>query len=261
MTLSVTVLGCGSSGGSPVPGVGWGKCDPDNDKNTRLRPSIMVNSSDGTQILIDTSPDLRQQLLNADITSLDGIIYSHAHADHLHGIDDIRGLNRAMDRVITGYADINTIKQIKQRFDYVLAPLPKGATRYFKPTLDMQEIRVGEPFNVKSINILPIDQDHGYSHTLGFRIGRFAYSTDLMDMCSDSFEALKGIDTWMLGVFTDLPHPTHLHLAKALDWIKMVNPRRTVLTHLGPDLDYQTVSDSLPVGVELAYDGLQFTVE
>jgi len=260
MTLSVTILGCGSSGGSPIPGIGWGRCDPDNVKNRRLRPSIMVQAN-GTQILFDTSPDLRQQLLNANITALDAIVYSHAHADHLHGIDDIRGLNRAMDRVITGYADKNTIKQIRQRFDYVLAPLPKGATRYFKPTLDMQEIRVGEKFSIRSIDILPIDQDHGYSHTLGFRMGDFAYSTDLMDMCSDSFEALKGIDTWMLGVFTDHPHPTHLHLSKALEWIKVIKPRRTVLTHLGPDLDFQTVSDGLPGGVELAYDGLQLIVE
>ena len=260
MTLTVTVLGCGSSGGSPIPGVGWGKCDADEPRNRRLRPSLLVEQNGGARVLFDTSPDLRQQLLTADITALDGVVFSHAHADHLHGIDDLRGLNRAMDSAIKGYADKTTLDHIAHRFEYVLSPLPEGATRYFKPTLEMQEIRVGEPFSVGGLDILPLDQDHGYSRTLGFRIGGFAYSTDLKDMPPDSFDALKGIDTWVLGVFTDYPHPTHLHLEKALDWINVIKPRRTLLTHLGPDLDYRTVSDGLPVGVELAYDGRVITL-
>ena len=257
--MRVTVLGCGHSGGTPLIGKGWGACDADNPRNRRLRPSILVEEA-GTSFLVDTSPDLRQQLLNTGTERLDAVLYTHAHGDHLHGIDDLRAINRAMKRPIDTYADAATWEVISKRFSYVLEPLDKDSGIYYKPALTVHEIAPGDAFDVGGVSITSFDQDHGYMRTIGYRMGQVAYSTDVVALPQSAFEALEGVEVWIIGVLSDRPFPTHAHVDKALDWIGKVGPQRAVLTHLGPDLDYGTLRRRLPAEVVPAYDGMVIEV-
>ena len=254
--MRVTVLGCGSSTGTPSVDWGWGKCDPDNPKNTRLRPSILVEDGKKSRVLVDTSPDLRAQLLRHDIKSLDAVLLTHSHSDHLHGIDDIRSINRIMKASLPLYSDEKTLKTVATRFPYVLEPLAEDSTHYYKATLEPHEITPGNEFMAGNMAIRAIAQDHGFMDTLGFRFGDFAYSTDLIAMEEESFDLLSGTKVWMLGVFTDKPHPTHLDVDRALEWIDRIGPNRAILTHLGTGLDYEQLSKKLPDGVEVAFDGM-----
>jgi len=257
--VRITVLGCGSSTGTPSVEAGWGKCDPTNPKNRRTRPSILVEDS-GQTVLVDTSPDLREQLLRHEIRHLDAVIYTHAHSDHLHGIDDLRGVNRLMNAAIPAYADDVTIKSIRDRFGYVLAPLAPEATMFYKSTLVAHEFAHGDTFvagdDVGGLSVTAIEQDHAYINTFGLRFGDFAYSTDLIAMHEDGFDMLQGIKVWMLGTFTDKPHPTHLDVDRALEWCERVKPERAYLTHLSYGLDYETLQARLPDNVFVAYDGM-----
>jgi len=258
--VRITVLGSGSSTGTPSIEAGWGACNPNNPRNRRLRPSVLVENH-GTCVLIDTSPDLREQLLTADIQHLDGVLYTHAHSDHLHGIDDLRGINRRMKSAIPVYADAVTLKSIKDRFGYVFEPMAEDATVYYKPTLEPQvEIHHGKIFQVGDFSVTAIEQDHGYLKTTGFRIDDFAYSTDLITMHEDGFHLLKDLKVWMLGTFSDHPHPTHLDVDQALAWIERVRPERAYLTHLSFGLDYETLQAKLPANVFAAYDGLVINI-
>lgn len=253
--MKVTVLGCGSSAGTPSVEAGWGKCDPNNPKNRRTRPSILVEDGD-KRVLVDTSPDLREQLLRHDIQRLDAVVYTHAHSDHLHGIDDLRGINRLMNASIPVYADENTISSIRERFGYVLQPLAPEATMFYKSTLVPNQIAHGQSFRAGGITTTAIEQDHGFMNTMGYRFRDFAYSTDLIAMHEDAFEMLEGIKVWMLGTFTDKPHPTHLDVDRALEWCERVQPERVYLTHLSFGLDYNTLQSRLPSNVFVAYDGM-----
>jgi len=258
--MKVTIMGAGGSAGVPVPGTGWGKCDPSNPKNNRTRPSVLFETN-GKCLLVDTSPDLRAQLLSAEVSHLDGVIYTHAHADHLHGIDDLRGINRAMARAIPVYADALTLENIERRFEYVLKPLPEWSDGYyFKPTLEPHLITAGEKIDVAGVSVATFDQDHGYSRTIGLRIGNVGYTTDLVHLPEFGFEALEGVHTWIIGVFTDREHPTHVNVENALRWVERVEPEHAVLTHLGPDLDFGALTKILPRGVEAAYDGMVIDV-
>ncbi|MBT3237689.1 MAG: MBL fold metallo-hydrolase [Rhodospirillaceae bacterium] len=253
--MKVTILGCGGSSGTPAVGYGWGGCNPENPKNRRLRPSILVEHGD-TTILVDTSPDLRQQLLNADISRLDAVLLTHFHADHLHGIDDLRPINRAMNATLDLYADVATIEAVNQRFGYVFEPLAENATMYYKPTLVPETIGDGDRLSIGGIDIDVFVQEHGYCQTLGFRFGDIAYSTDVVELPDHAFQVLDGVHTWIIGTLVDKPHETHAHVDKALQWIERVRPKRAVLTHLGLGLDYDELSERLPDSVEAAYDGL-----
>ena len=257
--MRITVLGCGSSTGTPSVEAGWGKCDPSNPKNRRTRPSIMVQG-DEKQVLVDTSPDLREQLLRHDIKHLDAVVYTHAHSDHLHGIDDLRGINRLMCAAIPAYADAATIQAIRDRFGYVLEPLAADSTMYYKSTLVPHEFCHGDTFDAGGLDVTAIEQDHAYMNTFGLRFGDFAYSTDLIAMHEDGFDLLKGIKVWMLGTFTDKPHPTHLDVDRALEWCERVRPERVYLSHLSYGLDYDTLQKRLPKNVFVAYDGLKIEV-
>ncbi len=257
--MKVTVLGSGSSGGVPSVGIGWGACNPNNPKNRRMRPSVLVEVA-GKILLIDTSPDLRAQLLGADITHLDGVLYTHAHADHLNGIDDLRGINRAMGAPIKIYCDAATNLALEERFGYVFQPLREGATYYYKPVLNPTIISAGDVFEVAGVRMSVFDQDHGFSRTLGYRIGNFGYSTDVVELPNAGFEALLGVDTWLIGCFTDRQHLTHAHVSKVLRWIERVSPRQAILTHLGPDLDFDKLTEILPVGVSVAFDGMEIQI-
>ncbi len=259
--MRVTMLGTGPSSGVPRVGNSWGQCDPNEPRNRRRRASILAEIGD-VSILFDSSPDCRAQLLDAKVDRLDAVVYTHAHADHSHGIDDLRWINWSMKAALPAYGDAATLKTLHERFGYVFEPLrppPKGQpVRFYKPVLVPREI--DGDFDINGVCLKPFEQDHGFSTTLGFRIGNFAYSTDVVRLDEAAFEALAGIDTWIVDAFHRRPHPTHAHLDLTLQWIARVKPRRAVLCHMGTHLDYQALCDELPAGVEAGYDGLVLEV-
>jgi phosphoribosyl 1,2-cyclic phosphate phosphodiesterase len=250
--MKVTVLGSGASTGVPTIGPNWGACDPTDPRNRRRRVSLLVENGD-VAILVDTSPDLREQLIDARVRRLDAVLMTHAHADHLHGIDDIRQLNRLMKAAIPLWADGKTLGEIRRRFGYALEP-PAEPGQFYKPTLEAHEI-VG-PFAVCSVPVVPFAQNHGFSTTLGFRIGGMAYSTDVTELDENAFAAIAGIELWIVDCMRKAPHPTHSHLQKTLAWIERVRPQRAILTHMDHSLDYRTLAAELPPGVEPGRDGL-----
>lgn len=255
--MKVTILGCGPSSGVPRIGNVWGACDPAEPRNRRTRASILVEQEDAA-ILVDTSPDMRSQLLDAGVTKIDAIIWTHTHGDHLNGIDDVRSLNRVMDRPIDAYALPQTLADITKRFGHVFEPVVPGRG-YYKPTLIAHDATA--PFMVGTMLITPFEQDHGHSTTLGMRFGKAAYSTDVVRLSDQALDLLIGVDVWIVDCFTDEPHPTHAHLAQVLAWRDRVRPKRMILTHMDIGLDYQNLKARLPVGVEPAYDGMSIAVD
>jgi phosphoribosyl 1,2-cyclic phosphate phosphodiesterase len=248
--MEVTILGCGTSGGVPRIGNDWGACDPNEPKNRRRRCSILVRNND-TQVLVDTSPDLRQQLLDADVDRLDAVVWTHEHADQCHGIDELRVLairNRAR---VNAWGDDHTLSILKYRFDYCFEQL--NGNPY--PAI-LSENLIDGPFTIGDIDFIPFEQDHGSITSLGFRMGPIGYSNDLVNLNDEGFEILKGVDTWIVDAMRYTPHPTHVNLETALKWIERLKPRRAVLTNMHVDLDYQTLVKDLPEGVEPAYDGM-----
>ncbi|GFE52404.1 phosphoribosyl 1,2-cyclic phosphodiesterase [Roseobacter cerasinus] len=260
-TLRATVLGCGSSGGVPRLGGHWGDCDPKNPRNRRQRCSLLVEreSAEGTTtVLIDTSPDLRNQLLTANIGRLDAVIYTHAHADHVHGIDDLRMIAFNMRARLPIWADAPTCAALLDRFGYAFVQ-PEGST--YPPILDMHLIDgdvtidgAGGPITFK-----PFLVAHGGMDALGFRIGDLAYLPDVAQIPEAAWPLLDDLDCWIVDALRRAPHPTHSHLTQTLDWIDRVQPKRAVLTNMHIDLDYDTVNAETPDHIEPAYDGLTLT--
>jgi phosphoribosyl 1,2-cyclic phosphate phosphodiesterase len=267
--MQVTILGCGSSGGVPriggADGAGdWGACDPDNPRNWRRRCSILVRQigdAGATNVLIDTAPELREQLVMARCGVLDGVLITHNHADQTHGLDDIRAVAYHMRRRIDLYTDRRTLEGLDERFGYVFATPPGSG---YPPILTPHEIAPLEPFHVEgpggAVPVLPFWQEHGNFGALGFRLGPVAYSSDVNAMPEESLAALEGVDLWIVDALRYTPHPTHAHVALALEWIARVKPKQAVLTNLHIDLDYETLKRELPPGVEPAYDGMVLTV-
>ncbi|CUW40262.1 putative Metal-dependent hydrolase [Magnetospirillum sp. XM-1] len=255
--MKVTILGCGGAAGVPTISGGWGACDPANPRNRRLRSSILVEEGE-TRILVDTSPDLRQQLLAANVRSVDALIYTHDHADHLHGIDDLREINRVTRKWLPVWGDVATLRTAQERFSYAFAPLEKMDDCIYRPLLEAHA--VNGPFTIGGIEVIPFDQDHGYCRTLGLRFGSFAYSTDVVSLPEASFAALKGVESWVIGCLVDYDHPTHAHIAKAVEWIERVGPKRAFITHMGSRLDYEAVRRAVPAHVIPAHDGLVIEV-
>lgn len=262
MTLRVTILGCGSSAGVPRVGVGWGACDPSNPRNRRRRCSILVEKigPDGsaTAVLVDTGPDLRDQLLGADVRRLDGVLITHEHADHIHGIDDLRPLAIVQHERIPVYADRMTSELLQMRFGYCFET-PAGSS--YPPILKMRHIQPGLPVGVQGpggeIEALPFRMVHGDIDAMGFRFGGIAYAPDVSHMPAESVPVLDGLDVLILDALRYTPHPTHFSLAEALELIGRVRPKRAILTNLHTDLDYETLRRELPSHIEPAYDGLQ----
>lgn len=257
--MKVTILGCGPSGGVPLVGGNWGVCDPANPKNRRRRPSILIEA-DGFNLLVDTSPDLRDQLLDAGTGRVDAVLYTHEHADHVMGIDDLRGVWRTTRRMIDVYAAADVLDSLTQRFAYIFAGDRDTEMEMYRPICRGHVIdgalTLG-PF----AEILPLEQDHGICPSLGFRFGDFAYSTDVVRMPEDTLDALAGIDTWVVDCLRDgATHPTHANLEEVLRWVDRVRPRRTILTHMNHDADYETLRKSLPDGMEPAWDGMSFEI-
>ena len=263
MTLRFTILGCGSSGGVPRPALGWGDCDPANPKNRRRRTSLLVERlgpGGVTRVLVDTSPDLREQLLDAGANSLDGVFYSHEHADHTHGIDDLRVFFISQRRLVDVYLDADTAKSVRTRFEYCFES-PPGSD--YPPIVREHRFAAGQPIAVEGkggpIAGLPILQAHGDTPSFGFRFGRVAYSCDLSGLPPASAAALAGLDVCILDALRYRPHPSHFSVADALGWIERLKPGRAILTNLHADLDYEKLRRELPPGVEPAFDGM--TVE
>ncbi|MBD3847835.1 MBL fold metallo-hydrolase [Bosea sp. SSUT16] len=261
MALTIMILGCGSSGGVPRPGSGWGACDPADPKNRRRRCSILVTRSgpDGTtRVLVDTSPDLREQLLSAEVPALDGVLMTHDHADHTHGIDDLRALVLHMHRRIPIYADKPTQASLHGRFGY-LFEMPPGS--YYPPILDLNEISAGRSRTIDGpggpIEALPFRVEHGPNYeALGFRFGDLAYLPDVSLIPQAALEAMAGLDVLILDCLRETPHPSHFHLAQSLETIAALKPKRAILTNLHADLDYASLSKRLEGNIEVAYDGL-----
>ena len=260
MTLTFTILGCGSSGGVPRPALGWGQCDPNNPKNRRRRCSLLAERRGPggvTRVLIDTSPDLREQLIDAKVDWLDGVVFTHEHADHTHGIDDLRALVIHKRRRIDVYSDERTFGALDARFGYCFAA-PPGSE--YPPILNDRRIVAGATFAIEGeggpIAIWPFLQDHADIPSLGFRFERLAYSADVKNVPAASLDALKDLDVWILDALRYTPHPSHLNVAEALAFVERIRPRRAVLTNLHSDLDYEALRTKLPPHIEPAYDGL-----
>lgn len=262
MTLTFTILGCGSSGGVPRPALGWGACDPNNPKNRRRRCSLLVERRNGagrTRVLVDTSPDLREQLLDADIDWVDGILYTHEHADHTHGIDDVRALYMHKKRRLDVYVDDATSRVLFHRFGYCFVT-PPGSN--YPPIMTEHRIRPGEPVTIDGeggpIRVLPFLQDHGDIASLGFRFDGVAYSSDLVDLPPASVPLLAGLDVWIVDALRYRPHGSHFSVDDALGWIARIAPKRAILTNMHSDLDFEELRARLPSHVEPAYDAMQF---
>jgi phosphoribosyl 1,2-cyclic phosphate phosphodiesterase len=260
MTFRFTILGCGSSGGVPRPALGWGDCDPKNPKNRRRRTSLLVERRDGagtTQVLVDTSPDLREQLLEAQVDRLDGVFFTHSHADHTHGIDDLRGLFIRHRRRVDVYLDEETGAAMRARFGYCFQS-PPGSE--YPPIVTEHRLHAGGPVTIAGpggpITAVPFLQEHGDIISLGFRFGDFAYSCDLSGLPAASIAALQRLDVWVVDALRYRPHPSHFSVEDALAWIDRIKPRRAILTNLHSDLDFDELSAKLPLHVQLAYDGL-----
>jgi phosphoribosyl 1,2-cyclic phosphate phosphodiesterase len=264
--IEVTILGCGSSGGVPrlggTDGAGvWGACDPANPKNRRRRCSIMVRQKSAageTRALVDTAPDMREQLLDAKVAALDGVLITHDHADQLHGIDDLRMIAIAMHRRVEVWSDAAVLEGVMRKFSYCFVQ-PEGSD--YPPILQAHDIP--EPFVPFAINgaggplpVLAFGQGHGRIRSLGYRFGDVAYSSDVDRLDEAAFAALRDVDIWIVDALRHAPHPSHAHLARTLEWIARVKPRRAILTNLHIDLDYEALRRELPPGVEPAYDGM-----
>lgn len=266
-TLSFRILGCGSSGGVPrlsdTPGGAWGACDPTNPKNRRRRCALLVTRTSAagqTRVLIDTSPDMREQLLDAQVGSLDAVVYTHAHADHLHGIDDLRMVVFNMRQRLQVYADQPTSAALTDRFSYAFVQ-PEGSS--YPPICELNLI--DGPFEIDGAGgpipftaVIPVA--HGAMPTVGFRIANTAYVPDVADIPESSWPHLANLDLWIIDALRRDPHPTHAHLAKTLGWIEQIKPRQTVLTNMHNDLDYATLNAETPDHIQPAYDGLTLTL-
>ncbi len=249
--MKVTILGCGGSLGVPMVGNNWGTCDPSNPKNRRRRPAIMVEQG-ATTVLVDTPTDLRAQLLDAGASRIDAVLYTHAHADHIHGIDDLRPMTW-QDGPLPAYADAATKARLEEAFPYAIGNIDMDRGLY-RPILTVQVI--DGIWTIGDLDIVPFIQDHGFSPSLGYRFGEFAYSTDVVDLDDDAFAALDGVKIWVVDATREEPHPSHAHLDRALGWIERLAPEKAYLTHMNHQMDYDSLMSRLPEGVEPAYDGL-----
>jgi len=265
MSLKFTILGCGTSTGVPRIGPVWGNCDPANPKNFRTRCSLLVKreaANGETAVLVDTTPDMRQQLLSAGISWIDGVFYTHEHADHTHGIDDLRALFFNRRRRVDVYYDRATGAMLRHRFAYCFES-PPGSN--YPPILEGRQIEAYEPVTISGdggiIEALPFTQVHGDINTFGFRFGNVAYSPDINGLPAESASILQDLDLWIIDALRYDRHPSHYSLKEALAVIEDIAPKRAILTHMHIDLDYETLRRELPPHIEPAYDGMVVEVD
>ncbi|CAN7308406.1 MBL fold metallo-hydrolase [Bradyrhizobium sp. LjRoot220] len=265
MTLTLTILGCGSSAGVPRPALGWGACDPNNPKNRRRRCSLLVERTGAhgtTRIVIDTSPDLREQLIDANVDHIEAVFLTHEHADQTHGIDDLRSVVLHQRRRIPLYLNQSTANHIMSRFSYCFVS-PEGSD--YPPILDGHSIEAGESRTIEGkggpVTLSAFGMQHGLIPALGYRIGDAVYTPDVNDIPVESWHALANLDLWIIDGLRYAGHPSHFSINDALSWIERFKPRRAVITNLHSDLDYEVLRQSLPPGVIPAYDGMRLTLE
>ena len=264
--MKITILGCGTSSGVPQLDNGWGQCDPKNPKNYRTRCSAYIETinknGDDVAFLVDTGPDLRAQILQHNIQKIDAILYTHPHGDHLHGLDDVRWINMMMNQDMPAYMDKNTHENIQERFAYCIDGhgfvRDDGSRFYSKPVLDCHVLDYNQNVTVEGVDMTTIYMDHGRSDVMGWRIGNFAYCTDVWQFSDESFDLLYGLDYWVIDCLREREHPTHAHLDRVLEWVDILKPKQTYLTHLNNEMDYDTINNKTPKNVEPAYDGLCF---
>jgi len=265
MTLALTILGCGSSAGVPRPALGWGACDPKNPKNRRRRCSLLVERAGDrgvTRILIDTSPDLREQLIDAKVDHIDAVFLTHEHADQTHGIDDLRSVVLHQRRRIPVYLSQSTAKDIMHRFSYCFVSAPGSA---YPPIVNQHSIEGGESQAIEgkggAVTISAFLLRHGDIPALGYRIGDAAYTPDVNDIPRESWHHLENLDLWIIDGLRYTGHPSHFSINDALSWIDRFKPRRAVITNMHSDLDYEVLRQSLPPEVIPAYDGMRLSAQ
>lgn len=262
--LRFTLLGTGSSGGVPRVGNVWGSCDPSNPKNRRRRCALLVERfgrNGRTTVLVDTPPDIREQLLDARVDRVDGVLFTHDHADHTHGIDDLRGLYFVTKQRVSIYADAATRATLESRFEYCFRQAPGSL---YPSILEANDIRPPEPVlidgNGGAIEAIPILQAHGDGASLGFRFGNVAYSPDISDLPPGSVPLLAGLDLWIVDALRPMPHPSHWSVKQSLSWVERLKVKRAILTHMTTELDYEALRRDLPAHVVPGYDGMQVEV-
>jgi len=252
--MRVVILGCGTSTGVPMIGCGCAVCTSTDPGNRRSRASIVVEEA-GRCVLIDTSTDLRSQALSSGISTVDGVLFTHAHADHVHGIDELRAFNRGSREPIACYGSRETLERIRSLFGYIFN---YDADDGWKPNLSTTV--VDGPFTLAGLSVTPVEIGHGKSRILGYRIRDLAYLTDCNSIPASSLPLLKGLKLLILGALRHKPHPTHFTIAEAVEASRMIRPARTILTHLSHNVDYSTENAALPDGVELARDGMSIDI-
>ncbi len=264
MSIRLTILGCGSSGGVPRLGPIWGACDPTNPKNRRRRCAVLAEKivpGGFTNVLVDTPADLREQLLDARVTHLDGVLYTHDHADHTHGIDDLRMVAYAMKSKVTCHFDAPTRDSIVGRFNYCFEQQPGSG---YHPILKSATIPADGKIRISGVkcalDVQAVPQIHGDIPSLGFRFGNIAYSPDISDVPETSISLLEGLDVWIVDALRYTSHSSHFSVSDAVRWIDRLKPKRAILTHMTSDLDYAKLAAELPPNVEPAYDGMVIEV-
>ena len=258
--MKITILGCGASGGVPLIGPHWGKCDPNNRKNYRRRSSILLQSAT-TTVLIDASPDLRMQLIDADIRHIDALLLTHTHADHINGIDDLRVINNHMAKKIDLYASPPDLTAMQKRFPYLFTqPAQDSSGRFFKPSLIPHALSDAEPITIGDITITPFRQDHGVCATTGFRCGAMAYSPDVVHLPAESLALLGELSLWIVDCLRMESSPTHANLDQVIEWTAKLKPKRVVLTHMSHESDYEHLRTQAPKPIEPAWDGMVLTL-
>ena len=252
--MKVTMLGCGSSTGTPIIGCTCKICASTHPKNKRSRVSVLIEIN-GKSLLIDTSPDLRRQALDNHITRVDAVLYTHDHADHTHGIDDLRSFNYLSGNALPVYCDRTTYNSLSKRFDYAFREMPQV---WYRPCLKANVLpdAAAHHFKIFDISVISFQQLHGKVKTLGYRIGDFAYSTDTDGLPDSAFEALAGVKVWIVDCLRHTKSPTHADMEMTLGWIGRVNPKQAILTHMGHEMEYETLLRELPAGVVPGYDGM-----
>jgi len=265
MTVLLTILGCGSSAGVPRPALGWGACDPANPKNRRRRCSLMAerkSEAGVTRVIIDTSPDLREQLIDANVDHLDAVFLTHQHADQTHGIDDLRSVVMHQRQRIPVYLNESTAEDILLRFSYCFVS-PPGSD--YPAILDRCEIEAGESRTIEGrggpIKLSAFIVQHGNITALGYRIGDAVYTPDLSDIPPESWPQLEDLDLWIIDGLRYHAHPSHFSVSDALNWIDRFKPRRAIITNMHSDIDFEVLRQSLPPNVAPAFDGMQLRIE
>jgi phosphoribosyl 1,2-cyclic phosphate phosphodiesterase len=265
MSTRFTILGTASSMGVPRIGPVWGNCDPDNPRNRRRRCALLVQrgaellkkGSRGTTVLVDTPPEIREQLLDVGVSTLDAVLFTHDHADHTHGIDDLRAVYFNIKRRVPVWADAATRATLEARFDYCFR---QRAGSGYPAILEASTIVPPEPVRIEghggAIEALPIPLEHGEIPSLGFRFGNVAYTPDVGGIPDGSVRLLQGLDLWIIDALRPTPHPSHFSVQQALAWIARVGAKRAILTHMTVELDYETLRRQLPPNVEVGYDGM-----